>query len=277
VAALLPVGLTPAAALARALLADGVPLARVPAALARALLAHGACSGDRTASPAFVRAHYRGGASGGGGGASGGGGAAAFPSLAPPARSLAPGAGARVAVGDAVGGGGACAPSVAAPAAHALACLLLEHCLSGLAPKEYRELGGLPLLPLADGSLGVLRAKVWGALSPIRPGGCRFLRFSVFATCDGRQVIRWRRAVTFHFLLFIWVRCRNALSANTLRAHHLRKKKKKTRFGRRRWTRRFCRSSRRWGSARRRRGGRSCMPGAASTPPPTSSSSTPTA
>jgi hypothetical protein len=40
------------------------------------------------------------------------------------------------------------------------ALFLLEYCLQGVASKDFaKELAGLPLLPLADGSLGVLRAK----------------------------------------------------------------------------------------------------------------------
>jgi hypothetical protein len=179
VASLLPHGQSPADLLANALLADGLPLARVGAALARALLASGAVPTDRVATPPFVRGHFRAAAASAAGRAASGksGGGDGFLSLAQPATLLwgpLPDISTDTATSAAATGPSmellseaqSRAPSAlvaASPrsAAHVVALVLLEHCLMSVAAKDVgAELAGLPLLPLADGTLGTLRAKV---------------------------------------------------------------------------------------------------------------------
>ena len=110
----------------------------MPLALERALLASRAVSADRTAGqPAFLRRHYR----------ARPGGAQAYPSLSQPLPLLA--------------GAAEVAEATPLSATQRAALLALETCLQGVGPAALAaEADGLPLLPLVDGSLGTLRAKV---------------------------------------------------------------------------------------------------------------------
>lgn len=86
--------------------------------------------------------------------------AAAFPSLTNPARVLALPVPTPALAASCQAAGELISEGERTPA-HVVALLMLEYIVSGIdLPRESAKLAGLPLLPLRDGSLGVLRTKV---------------------------------------------------------------------------------------------------------------------
>ena len=153
-------------------------MAFIPSLLKGRLLSSGAST--KELSPSLVRAHFRGrntGGNGGNGGSSGSGGGRG-------GRGGGGGRGGRGVDGGGGGGGGSGGISLSVSDV-GVAKLLLEYCLSdipiqtahgyiqgststttadanagnaGSPVQLYKELVGLPLLPLADGSVGVFRS-----------------------------------------------------------------------------------------------------------------------
>ena len=127
------------------LLWDGLPVVRIPTSLKKAMLQHNCLGADAT--PPFLRAHFRKTD-------------VAHPCLALEAggrRSLPPGAPGRNG-GAVVTAGGDSDARTRPPAkqldARSNALFLLQASVAGLKADAFGELAGLPLLPLADGTLG---------------------------------------------------------------------------------------------------------------------------